>query len=185
VATPQSVDSLECWTLMSALARETSRLRFGTLVVCNGYRHPPLLAKMAATLDHVADGRLEFGLGAGWYEQEYQAYGFRSRRSANGSGGSRRRCRSARWRDERAFRRALLSGRRRLVQSEAVQKPWPPIMIGGGGERCCCGWSRNTPIAGTSVAASTRSATRSRSSTATAPPSAGTPQRSSEAGSAT
>ena len=76
VATPPSDDSLECWTLMSALARETSRLRFGTLVLCNNYRHPPLLAKMAATLDHISDGRLEFGLGAGWYEHEYRAYGY-------------------------------------------------------------------------------------------------------------
>ena len=70
VATPPSDDSLECWTLMSALARETTRLRFGALVVCNNYRHPPLLAKMASTLDHVSGGRLEFGLGAGWYEHE-------------------------------------------------------------------------------------------------------------------
>ncbi len=76
VATPPSDDSLECWTLMAALARETSRLRFGALVMCNSYRHPPLLAKMAGTLDHISDGRLEFGLGAGWYEHEYRAYGY-------------------------------------------------------------------------------------------------------------
>src|SRR5499433_4200898 len=76
VATPASVDSLECWTLMAALARETSRLRFGTLVMCNNYRHPPLLAKMASTLDHLSGGRLEFGIGAGWYEHEYRAYGY-------------------------------------------------------------------------------------------------------------
>ena len=68
--------SLECWTLLPALARETSRLRFGALVTCNNYRHPPLLAKMAATLDHLSAGRLEFGLGAGWYEHEYVAYGY-------------------------------------------------------------------------------------------------------------
>ena len=76
VLTPQSDDSLECWTLMAALARETSTVRFGTLVVCNNYRHPPLLAKMASSVDHISGGRLEFGLGAGWYEQEYNAYGY-------------------------------------------------------------------------------------------------------------
>ena len=76
VLTPHSDDSLECWTLMAALARETSTLRFGTLVACNGYRPPALVAKMAASVDHISNGRLEFGLGAGWYEQEFTAYGY-------------------------------------------------------------------------------------------------------------
>src|ERR1700690_1815397 len=58
VTGPGSDDSLECWTLMAALARETSRLRFGTLGACTSFRPPPLLAKMASTLDHVSDGRL-------------------------------------------------------------------------------------------------------------------------------
>jgi len=67
--------TLECWTTISALAVETTRLRLGTLVICNNYRHPPVLAKMAATLDVVSKGRLEFGIGAGDLPIEYEAYG--------------------------------------------------------------------------------------------------------------
>ncbi|MFQ6095412.1 MAG: LLM class flavin-dependent oxidoreductase [Candidatus Bathyarchaeia archaeon] len=66
---------LECWTTISALAVETTKLRLGTLVLCNNYRHPPILAKMAATLDVVSGGRLEFGIGAGDLPVEYEAYG--------------------------------------------------------------------------------------------------------------
>jgi F420-dependent oxidoreductase-like protein len=67
----------EVWTSLAALARETSRVRLGQLVTGNGYRNPALLAKMASTLDVIASGRLTFGIGAGWYEQEYQAFGYR------------------------------------------------------------------------------------------------------------
>jgi len=64
----------ECWITMTTLAVET-RLRVGSLVICNSYRWPPLLAKMAATLDAISNGRLEFGIGAGWAEKEYIQYG--------------------------------------------------------------------------------------------------------------
>jgi F420-dependent oxidoreductase-like protein len=66
---------LETWTLITALAPITTRLRLGTLVTCNSYRLPSILAKVAASFDHLSNGRLEFGLGAGWKEMEYQAYG--------------------------------------------------------------------------------------------------------------
>ena len=66
---------LECWTTLSALAASTSRIRLGTLVLCNSFRHPPVLAKMAATLDYISGGRLDFGIGAGWFRPEYEAYG--------------------------------------------------------------------------------------------------------------
>jgi len=66
---------LECWTTISALAVETTRLRLGTLVICNNFRHPPILAKMGATLDVVSRGRFEFGIGAGDLPIEYEAYG--------------------------------------------------------------------------------------------------------------
>ncbi len=66
---------LECWTALSALARDTTRLRLGTSVLCHSYRSPAVLAKMAATLDVISEGRLDLGLGAGWFEQEYRAYG--------------------------------------------------------------------------------------------------------------
>jgi len=69
-------DYLEAWTLLSALAAETNSIRLGTLVTCTSYRNPALLAKIAATIDVLSEGRLEFGIGAGWYRTEYEAYGF-------------------------------------------------------------------------------------------------------------
>jgi F420-dependent oxidoreductase-like protein len=66
---------LDTWTLITALAPVTTRLRLGTLVTCNSYRLPSILAKMAASVDHLSNGRLEFGIGAGWKEMEYRAYG--------------------------------------------------------------------------------------------------------------
>lgn len=67
---------LEGWTTLSALAEATERLRLGLLVNCNSYRPPALLAKMAASLDTISGGRCELGLGAGWMEEEYKAYGY-------------------------------------------------------------------------------------------------------------
>ena len=138
VVTPAWDDSLECWTLMAALARETTNLRFGTLVACNNYRHPPLVAKMAASVDQISNGRLEFGLGAGWYEQEYGAYGYEFPPIA-----TRLRqldealhiCRAMWTKEKTSF-----AGRHYRVQDawcnpKPVQKPHPPIMVGGGGEK--------------------------------------------------
>jgi probable F420-dependent oxidoreductase len=65
----------ECWTMLSALAEATQRMEIGTLVLCNSFRHPAILAKMATTLDEVSHGRLILGIGAGWNEPEYQAFG--------------------------------------------------------------------------------------------------------------
>jgi F420-dependent oxidoreductase-like protein len=138
VTGPASDDSLECWTLMAALARETSRLRFGALVLCNSYRHPPLLAKMASTLDHASGGRLEFGLGAGWFEHEYRAYGYDFPPI-----GTRLQqldealqiCRAMWSEDRTSFRGRHYRVEKAWCNPKPVQKPHPPIMIGGGGER--------------------------------------------------
>jgi alkanesulfonate monooxygenase SsuD/methylene tetrahydromethanopterin reductase-like flavin-dependent oxidoreductase (luciferase family) len=70
------VDCLEAWTLLTALAAETETLRFGAMVSCQNYRNPCLTAKMAATLDNISGGRIYFGVGAGWKEVEYKAYGY-------------------------------------------------------------------------------------------------------------
>lgn len=67
--------SLECWTTLTALAASTSSIRLGSLTLCNDLRSPALLAKMAASLDLLSGGRLEVGMGAGWYEPEYRAAG--------------------------------------------------------------------------------------------------------------
>ncbi|MFX0084808.1 MAG: TIGR03560 family F420-dependent LLM class oxidoreductase [Candidatus Hodarchaeota archaeon] len=66
---------MEAWTLLAALASKTNTLRLGTLVTCNNYRYPAILAKIAATVDMISNGRLEFGIGAGWKKIEYNAYG--------------------------------------------------------------------------------------------------------------
>jgi probable F420-dependent oxidoreductase len=66
----------EAWTLLSALAAVTSAPRLGTLVSCTSFRHPPLLAKMAHTLQELSGGRLTLGLGAGWHRPEYRAFGY-------------------------------------------------------------------------------------------------------------
>lgn len=72
-STPQA--SLECWTTLAALAAVTSSVRIGSLTLCNDLRSPALLAKMAASLDLLSGGRVDLGLGAGWYEPEYRAAG--------------------------------------------------------------------------------------------------------------
>jgi probable F420-dependent oxidoreductase len=70
------VDCLEAWMLITAVAADTETLRVGTMVSCQNYRNPCLAAKMAATLDQISGGRLYFGVGAGWKEVEYKAYGY-------------------------------------------------------------------------------------------------------------
>ncbi len=73
---PDQEPLLEPWTTLSALAETTSRLRLGTLATSISYRPPPLLAKITSSLDHISDGRVELGIGAGWYRHEYEAYGY-------------------------------------------------------------------------------------------------------------
>lgn len=127
----------ECWTTSAALLANTSRVMLGQLVLCNPFRHPPLLAKMAATLDSISGGRLILGLGTGWHEGEFKAYGY----SFEGNAARVRRL------DEAA---EII---KRMLTEEApsfegkyyrVEKAWnapkptqrhPPLMIAGGGEQ--------------------------------------------------
>jgi alkanesulfonate monooxygenase SsuD/methylene tetrahydromethanopterin reductase-like flavin-dependent oxidoreductase (luciferase family) len=76
VPAPTQEVTFECWTGTAALARDTKRVRIGQIVTCNSYRNPAILAKMASTVDVLSHGRLTFGIGAGWYEHEYNAYGY-------------------------------------------------------------------------------------------------------------
>jgi F420-dependent oxidoreductase-like protein len=71
-----ATDCLEAWTLLAALARDTEGIRIGPMVTSQSYRNPAMLAKIAAGVDHMSGGRLEFGVGAGWKELEYRQYGY-------------------------------------------------------------------------------------------------------------
>jgi alkanesulfonate monooxygenase SsuD/methylene tetrahydromethanopterin reductase-like flavin-dependent oxidoreductase (luciferase family) len=82
----------EAWTLLSALAAATERVRLGPLVACAGFHPPGLIAKMAATIDEVSGGRFELGIGAGWSEEEFAAFGIPTTIAWRGS---RRRSRSS------------------------------------------------------------------------------------------
>ena len=71
------INCLECWTVLTALAGDTSRLRLGAMVASQSYRNPALMANVTASLDHVSGGRLNYGIGAGWKQVEYDAYGYK------------------------------------------------------------------------------------------------------------
>jgi len=135
---PASLPLLECWTTLSALARDTQRLRLGTGVLCHSYRSPAVLAKMAATLDVISEGRLDLGLGAGWFEREYQAYGIpfprigeRIDQLDEGIEIIRRM-----WTEPHPVwqgRHYAIDGA--VCDPPPVQRPRPPIWIGGEGDR--------------------------------------------------
>ncbi len=132
------VDLLESIPMMSAIAARTERVRIGTLVLCNSFRNPALLAKSLTTIDHISNGRLEVGLGSGWMEAEYSAYGYEFP-----SIGTRLRQLEEGLQILKAMfteNRASFKGRYYTVADapnnpKPIQKPHPPIMIGGAGEK--------------------------------------------------
>ena len=95
IPTPELMTTFECWTITATLARDTERVKVGQMVGCNGYRNPALYAKIASTVDVASHHRLYAGIGAGWYEQEWKAYGYEWTDTPIRMGGSGRRCRSS------------------------------------------------------------------------------------------
>lgn len=71
------INCLECWTTLTAVAQDTKRIRLGPMVASQSYRNPAMMANIAATLDHISNGRVNYGVGAGWKESEYAAYGYK------------------------------------------------------------------------------------------------------------
>ena len=134
----QVPDALECTTTMSALAALTKRIHIGSLVMCNSYRNPSLTAKIGATLDVISNGRLEFGIGAGWKENEYLAYGFPFPKPAVRIAQLREAVTIIKkmWTEEKSsFKGKYYEIKEALCDPKPVQKPHPPIWIGGGGEK--------------------------------------------------
>ena len=135
---PSQEVTFECWTSTAALARDTKRVRIGQMVSCNGYRNPALLAKMASTVDVLSHGRLNFGIGAGWYEHEYKAYGYDYPDAPERLRYLREAVQVilAMWTQEEAvFEGQYYQVHGAINQPKGVQKPHIPMLIGGGGEK--------------------------------------------------
>ena len=132
------VDHLESWTLLSALAPVTERVRLGALVLCNSYRNPALLAKMASSLDQISGGRLVLGIGAGWMDEEYRGYGYpfpptlERIEQLDEALEVIKRLFSEKCAD---FQGKYYTLDKAYNRPAAVQQPHPPILIGGGGEK--------------------------------------------------
>jgi F420-dependent oxidoreductase-like protein len=148
VSTPDSVLAdprgvlLDGWMTLGALAMATKKMRLGPLVTGNLFRHPGVLAKMAATVDHISGGRLEFGMGAGWFAFEHQSLGL----PWPGIGERLRRMeetvqivKSLWTQDETTFQGRYYTLTKALSMPKPVQKPWPPIVIGAQGEKVALG----------------------------------------------
>jgi F420-dependent oxidoreductase-like protein len=134
---PAAGDTIECWSVMAALAASVPRLRLGTLVCGNTYRHPAVLANIAAAVDVISEGRLLLGLGAGWQENEHRAYGIDFFTTKE---------RLERLEEACQVLRALLDDERADFEGryyrldDAPNEPKPvqqklPLLIGGGGEK--------------------------------------------------
>ena len=133
---PPENEMLECYTLLSALAQHTERVRLSALVTGNTYRNPALLAKEVTTLDHVSGGRAQLGIGAGWYELEHDSLGFEFGTFTE---------RFSKLEESLQIIRGMLAGARPTHEGRwyrvngAINSPAPlskiPIMIGGGGEK--------------------------------------------------
>ncbi|HEU5085863.1 MAG TPA: LLM class F420-dependent oxidoreductase, partial [Roseiflexaceae bacterium] len=138
VPQPTLETTFECWTITAGLSRDTKTIKIGQMVTCNGYRNPALLAKIASTVDVMSNGRLLCGLGAGWYEHEWRAYGY-------GFPDVPERMRAFReaveivvrmWTEEKpVFKGKYYTIDGAINQPKGVQKPHIPLWLGGGGEK--------------------------------------------------
>jgi F420-dependent oxidoreductase-like protein len=138
VSGPSQEVTFECWTSTAALARDTKRVRIGQLVTGNSYRHPALLAKMASTVDVLSHGRLTFGIGAGWYEPEYRAYGYEYPSAPERLRQLREAIQVilALWtQDEATYAGNYYRVHGAINQPKGVQQPHIPLLIAGSGEQ--------------------------------------------------
>ena len=138
VPSPTQDPTFECWSLMAALSQVTSEVRIGQMCTCNSYRNPAYLTKVASSIDAMSGGRLEFAIGAGWYDQEYKAYGYEYP-----SAGVRLKMLEealqiyiAMTTQEKAtFEGEYYQIKEAINQPKPLQKPYPPLWVCGGGEK--------------------------------------------------
>jgi F420-dependent oxidoreductase-like protein len=138
VPEPTMEATFECWTTSATLARDTRRIKIGQMVSCTGYRNPALLAKIASTIDVASHGRLNCGIGAGWYEQEWRAYGYDYPETRELMGMFRESVEILHrmWtEDGPEFRGKYYRIDKPINEPKGVQSPRIPLWIGGGGEQ--------------------------------------------------
>ena len=138
VPTPEIETTFECWSITAGLSRDTKSIKIGQMVTCNGYRNPALLAKIASTIDVMSAGRLLCGLGAGWYEHEWRAYGY-------GFPEVPERMRAFReaveivvkmWTEEKpTYQGKFYTINEPINEPKGIQTPHIPLWLGGGGEK--------------------------------------------------
>lgn len=128
----------ECWTVMAAISQRTTRIRLGQMVGCNLYRPPTLLAKITSTLDVISGGRLNWGVGAGWYENECRGYGYEFPVPKDRIAMLKETVEIVKsmWTQaETTYTGKYYQTVRGNCDPKPIQKPHPPIWIGGGGEQ--------------------------------------------------
>ncbi len=129
---------LENWVLLSALSATTRKIRLGTLVNCNSYRYPSVLAKMAASFDVISGGRMEFMLGAGWFRPEYKGYGIPFPRARVRIEQMKEAIEVMKlmWTEQKVhFRGKYYNLEGAISYPKPSQKPYPRIWVGGSGEK--------------------------------------------------
>jgi F420-dependent oxidoreductase-like protein len=138
VPRPAHETVFECWTALAAISQHTSRIRLGQMVGCNLYRSPALLAKITSTLDVISGGRLEWGIGAGWYENECRGYGYEFPLPKERIAMLKETVEivSAMWtQEETTYSGTYYQTHRANCDPKPLQQPRIPIWIGGGGEQ--------------------------------------------------
>lgn len=136
---PPEAPELEAWTLLAAMATSTAKIHIGAMVTNNLFRHPAVLAKMAATVDQLSNGRLILGIGAGWFEKEHQAYGipFPNVKDRTQALSEALEVITKLWsaNPTASFKGQFYTITDAPFMPKPVQQPHPPIMIGGIGEK--------------------------------------------------
>tara|TARA_B100000900_G_scaffold379974_1_gene365314 strand:+ start:262 stop:1209 length:948 start_codon:yes stop_codon:yes gene_type:complete len=138
VPKPTQDPTYECWTLMSALSQTTTKVRLGQMCTCNSYRNPAYLTKVASNIDVMSNGRLEYAIGAGWYDHEYRAYGYEYP-----SAGIRLKMleesliiyKKMTTEETPSFTGDFYQIDGAINQPKPIQKPYPPLWVCGGGEK--------------------------------------------------